>query len=532
MRESELLRFARQSSVLSWWRFWTNYRIGGDPYDKTGTIMSVNSPSLLRITYLFAAAGLLTLVVLIAVSFWLLQKTTSSTEEVLKARDQRTALARLLSAVQDAETGQRGYLLTGEARYLEPYNSASHEVPLRLAETRATFQNDPDAKDKIAKISDAITQKLAELSETVELKKAGKSDDALAIVRTDRGKNIMDVIRSLIGEQVEGIEAKLTGSAQSQKDNALLARWFTLVAGLVIVCAALGATVTILRYTRELVTARAEMESLNAGLEGRVKERTADLQRANDEIQRFAYIVSHDLRAPLVNVMGYTAELEAGLATLTALCNDEKLAELASGSASRTTIQGDLPEAIGFIRTSTQKMDGLIKAILKLSREGQRVLRPEAIDLEEFFDSAIAAVQHRITESEGKVEISKPMPKIDSDRLALEQVFGNLIDNALKYTVSGRPPHIRIVQLPSRWGAVVIEIQDNGRGIAADDAERVFDLFRRAGAQDKQGEGIGLAHVRTLIRRLGGEITMTSELGQGTTFRVMLPRKLPEKANG
>jgi signal transduction histidine kinase len=229
--------------------------------------------------------------------------------------------------------------------------------------------------------------------------------------------------------------------------------------------------------------------------------------------------------------MGYTAELEAGLGALTTLCNDTKLDELASGPTARTTIQEDLPEAIGFIRTSTQKMDGLIKAILKLSREGQRVLRPEAVDLEEFFESAIGAVQHRVSESEGNVELLKPMPTIVSDRLALEQVFGNLIDNALKYTVSGRPPQIRILQLPSRWGAVVIEVQDNGRGIAADDAERVFDLFRRAGAQDKQGEGIGLAHVRTLVRRLGGEITMTSELGKGTTFRVTLPRKLPEKPN-
>jgi signal transduction histidine kinase len=77
----------------------------------------------------------------------------------------------------------------------------------------------------------------------------------------------------------------------------------------------------------------------------------------------------------------------------------------------------------------------------------------------------------------------------------------------------------------------VIEVEDNGRGIAAEDAERVFDLFRRAGVQDKQGEGIGLAHVRTLVRRLGGDIVMTSELGKGTTFRVMLPRKLPEKRN-
>jgi signal transduction histidine kinase len=376
-----------------------------------------------------------------------------------------------------------------------------------------------------------VGQKLEELAQTVELQKDGKHDEALAIVKTDRGKDIMDVIRRHVSRLIDTVEAKLSVSAASQKENASLARWFTLGAGLVILLAALGATATILRYTRDLIAARTEMEELNAGLETRVKERTADLQRANDEIQRFAYIVSHDLRAPLVNVMGYTAELEAGLQTLRALCDDPKLDELASGTAARTAIREDLPEAIGFIRTSTHKMDGLIKAILKLSREGQRVLRPEQIDLQQFFQSAIAAVQHRLNESEGEAEIAGQLPVIESDRLALEQVFGNLIDNALKYTVRDRKPRITIRQRPSIWSVVVIEVEDNGRGIAAEDAERVFDLFRRAGVQDKQGEGIGLAHVRTLVRRLGGDIDMSSELGKGTTFRVVLPRKLPEKRN-
>lgn len=493
--------------------------------------MSLNSPGLLRATYAFAAAALLTLIVLVAVSFWLLQKTTNSTEEVLRAREQRTVLARLLSTVQDAETGQRGYLITGEERYLAPYRDAIKEVAPRLDDVREKFLGDSEAEANVRKIAEAIADKLKELALTVELKQESKSDEAMAIVRSDRGKADMDLIRGLVSSQGDAVEGHLTDSIRDQESNAVLARWFTVGAGVVILLAAIGAAATILRYTRELLGARSEMEFLNTGLETRVKERTADLQRANDEIQRFAYIVSHDLRAPLVNVMGYTAELEAGLGTLTALCDDPKLDELASGAAARAAIREDLPESIGFIRTSTQKMDGLIKAILKLSREGQRVLRPEAVDLQEFFESAVAAVQHRVSEAGGEVEIVRPMPTIESDRLALEQVFGNLIDNAVKYTASDRKLRLSIRQRPSQWGAVLIEIEDNGRGIAAEDGERVFDLFRRAGVQDKQGEGIGLAHVRTLVRRLGGEIVMNSELGKGTTFRVMLPRKLPEKRN-
>ncbi|MBN9248376.1 MAG: HAMP domain-containing histidine kinase, partial [Hyphomicrobium sp.] len=175
---------------------------------------------------------------------------------------------------------------------------------------------------------------------------------------------------------------------------------------------------------------------------------------------------------------------------------------------------------------STQKMDGLIKAILKLSREGQRVLSPERIDLGNFFDSIAGLVQHRVSSAGGEIRIMKPLAIIEGDRLALEQIFGNLVDNAIKYRAKDRPPVVTVRQLSSRWGMIDIVVEDNGRGISAEDKERVFDLFRRAGPQDQQGEGIGLAHVRTLVRRLGGEITMTSELGRGTTFRVTLPTKL------
>jgi signal transduction histidine kinase len=274
---------------------------------------------------------------------------------------------------------------------------------------------------------------------------------------------------------------------------------------------------------------------MNAGLEERVKERTGDLKRANDEIQRFAYIVSHDLRAPLVNVMGYTSELEASLDSLSKIADDPQLAAVPGGPEAKVTIQTDIPESLGFIRSSTKKMDSLIKAILKLSREGQRVLTAEEIRLDEFFNSIAAGVQHRLSELDGEIHIGKPLPIIESDRVALEQIFSNLVDNALKYGVVGRPPKIDIRQVSSGWGATVIEVEDNGRGIAASDHERVFDLFRRAGPQDQQGEGIGLAHVRALVRRLGGEITMTSELGRGTTFRVALPKKLQiqsEQASG
>jgi signal transduction histidine kinase len=117
------------------------------------------------------------------------------------------------------------------------------------------------------------------------------------------------------------------------------------------------------------------------------------------------------------------------------------------------------------------------------------------------------------------------VPAIVSDRIAIDQVFSNLIDNALKYLVDGRPGRIRIEGV-SQGRFVTVTVQDNGRGIAARDLERVFELFRRAGNQDRPGEGIGLAHVKALVRRLGGTIECVSTLGEGSVFSVRLPAVL------
>ncbi|MBD2746904.1 PAS domain-containing protein [Microvirga sp. BT688] len=252
-------------------------------------------------------------------------------------------------------------------------------------------------------------------------------------------------------------------------------------------------------------------------------ERVAELDEANEEIQRFAYIVSHDLRAPLVNVMGFTSELEAAQTEVErfyrhVLAKDPQLVT----AETQTAVETDLPEAIGFIRSSTVKMDKLINAILKLSREGRRVLMPEPLGMRQLLEAQCESVAHQLQERGAELVI-EAVPDLTSDRLAIEQVFGNLFDNAVKYLDTGRPG--RIVVRGSDLGASVrFEIEDNGRGIAPKDFERIFDLFRRSGVQDQQGEGIGLAHVRALVRRLGGTITVSSRPGEGSTFTVVLPK--------
>ena len=190
-----------------------------------------------------------------------------------------------------------------------------------------------------------------------------------------------------------------------------------------------------------------------------------------------------------------------------------------------TAVREDMPEALGFIRASTEKMDRLINAILRLSREGRRNLLPETLDMTAMARNIADSVHHQ-TEAAGAQILVEALPSIESDRLSMEQILGNLIDNAVKYLDAVRPGEIVISgeDLPGGW--VVYRVADNGRGIAARDHERIFELFRRSGKQDRRGEGLGLAFVRNSVRRIGGTIDIESELGKGSTFLLKFPKRL------
>jgi signal transduction histidine kinase len=274
----------------------------------------------------------------------------------------------------------------------------------------------------------------------------------------------------------------------------------------------------------------------NINLEATVDERTADLREANNEIQRFAYIVSHDLRSPLVNIMGFTSELEQlrtdifrRIALLSQAAATASPAPVVAGGVEPdlegedSQLSQDFSEALEFIKSSIAKMDRLISAILNLTREGRREFEPVPIDTRELIEGIVATVAHQAAEAEAQIRIS-PLPEIVSDRLALEQIFSNLIDNALKYLKPGVPGDVSI-RGRTKLGFAIFEIADNGRGIDPRDHQRIFDLFRRAGTQDKPGQGIGLAHVRALVRRLGGTMSVQSELNSGSTFTITLPIK-------
>jgi len=135
------------------------------------------------------------------------------------------------------------------------------------------------------------------------------------------------------------------------------------------------------------------------------------------------------------------------------------------------------------------------------------------------------SVRHQTDASNAEIVV-EPLPAVESDRLSMEQILGNLVDNAVKYLDPARPGRITVSGRETDDGHVVYRIADNGRGISDRDHERIFELFRRSGKQDRAGEGLGLAFVRNSVRRLGGDITVESELGKGSTFTLKFPTRL------
>ena len=491
-----------------------------------GFVQFLRTPTLgRRVAGLLIVALVLLLTTNIA-TFVMMQRTADFNDDVEETQQLRRAIRTAFIDLIEAETGQRGFLLTGNPEHLQVYNDAINRLPASLQGMSEQAEGDLDVGDRAVHVRELAEEKVGELQRTIDLARTGRVGEALGLVRSNRGKVAMDQIRSETLAMDEVLQTRLQfRTRQSEWAGAVTVIANAFGAVLILVLGAVSAWL-IHRYIVEIQSARSALDRMNAGLEGQVRERTADLTRANEEIQRFAYIVSHDLRAPLVNVMGYTSELEqAGKVLERQISLVEQRAPKSVDADAVVAVRDDLPEAIGFIRASTAKMDRLINAILRLSREGRRALVPESLDMTRMVQGIADSVRHQTEAALAEIVVGD-LPWIESDRLSIEQIFGNLIDNAVKYLDPTRPGRIEVTGAEAPGGRLIYRIVDNGRGISDRDHERIFELFRRSGRQDRPGEGLGLAFVRNSVRRLGGEITVESELGQGSTFVLEFPKRL------
>jgi signal transduction histidine kinase len=436
-------------------------------------------------------------------------------------------LSNVLLSVRRAESGQRGYLFTERPVYLEDFSIAEPEATGLLNELRAMTADNPERQRELERIAATVAAKFAEMKRVMAFTDAGDRDRARAEVLSGEGRRLMNTVREQIEAAIADEGRLLTErNLKSQTTNQLLLIVSLLGAAFIVIIGAVSISL-VQRNARKAEIARQELEGTNNNLERIVEYRTADLTEANNEIQRFAYIVSHDLRSPLVNIMGFTSELETlrkeifeEVARLTAeVAALTGQAEAVSGKVEQ--LGTDFDEAIRFIKTSIGNMDRLINAVLKLSREGRRQFNPQTVDMQALLEQISQTVSHRTMELGATLNV-EGLPRVESDPLALEQIFANLIDNAIKYRRTDEPLRITVRGSVALTKAIYA-VEDNGRGIDTGDHQRVFELFRRSGKQDQPGEGIGLAHVRALVRRLGGTMELKSALGQGSTFTVILP---------
>ncbi|WP_426123654.1 sensor histidine kinase [Pararhizobium sp. PWRC1-1] len=469
---------------------------------------------------LFAGAILLLGLVLASLRFATL--TQQSSQGALHAARLNNRAMLLLTLVQDAETRQRGYLITGEEKYLSPFKRAEALIALHFLSVSGDLTKVGISHVTVERLKRLIDDKLGEMRDTIGLKKAGRDAEAIAVVQTDSGKRVMDEIREIM-TRIDAITGNIGFQREETMANA--AKWLliSITGGAVLLVILVGGAIFLaVVHARQLEAARQALAEQNDVLEVRIKQRTQFLERANRELQSYSYIVGHDLRAPLVNIMGFTSELEraAGIFADYVKRSPDTRDDLADKIV-RQAVDDDIPEALGFIRSSMKRMDDLINEILRLARAGSRQLNAEPLNLLDLLSETVANLQHRLDETGASVVLSPALPPVVSDRFALQQIFGNLLDNAVKYADPSRRAVIRVSGTIAN-GFAMIDVADNGRGIAERDRERVFELFRRSGPQDRPGDGIGLAHVRALVRRLGGDVAVKSVLGEGTTFVVTL----------
>lgn len=258
------------------------------------------------------------------------------------------------------------------------------------------------------------------------------------------------------------------------------------------------------RDVTEQKKAADEIKKLNEELEGRVAMRTAQLDNAIKELQSFTYSISHDLRAPLRAINGFSHIINRRY---------------------RETLTREGQQYLDYIIDSSNRMDQLINDLLTYSRLGMKPVVIHQVSLQEIIDHVIIDFQHELEPLHGKITIERELPVINGDESLLSQIFSNLIGNAVKYRQENVPPDIKIDWKKNKSN-FIITVTDNGIGMEEEHLEKIFSVFQRLHGEGKYpGTGIGLANVRKAVTRLGGEVWAASTVGQGSVFTIKLPIK-------
>ena len=305
-------------------------------------------------TTLALAIGAMIVAGLLLSSWTLAERTRVSFETVIAERDIRRTSVDLLSMLRSAESGQRGFLLTGDRDFLEPYQVVRLHLEDKRNDLARLVEDRPTKRERMAELTRLFSLKVAEMDKTLKMSDAGDKEGAIRIVLNESGLRQMEEIRVILDSFIQKSDENIDAGVASQLATTDRLRIINIAGAIAIMVLLATTAYTIARHIKALTHARQELETLNQVLESRVAERTEDLMRANQEVHRYAYIVSHDLRAPLVNVMGFTAELAEALEPLRAyVLADGNTVEEQDILKARQAVIEDIPEALTFIRSSS-----------------------------------------------------------------------------------------------------------------------------------------------------------------------------------
>ncbi|HEY9669251.1 MAG TPA: CHASE3 domain-containing protein [Coleofasciculaceae cyanobacterium] len=439
--------------------------------------------------------------------YWNFLRQKETTERVAQSRLILQRLEAVLSSIKDAETGQRGYLLTGQESYLKPYNSAVKTIEPQIAQLKTLTVADPYQQQQLATLRPLIAQKLAELEETIDLRKNQGLSAAVPLVLTNRGEVLMNQIRTTI-QQMESGKNKQLQNWLTAREQAVFKGQLTFLVGIILNLFAFYLVYRAIRQeTTERHQAEAALKLLNDELEMRVqlataelKESTANLLRSNQELEQFAYVASHDLQEPLRAVNSYAQLLARKY---------------------QANLDAKADKYLGYIMEGATRMQQLINDLLAFSRVGTHGKPLELTDCEVVFSHVLDNLKIAIAENFALVT-HNPLPRVIGDKIQLIQLFQNLIGNAIKFRGEEHPQvHVSAKSQKNEW---VFCVRDNGIGIETEYFDRIFTIFQRLHSRSEYpGTGIGLAVCKKIVERHRGRIWVESMPGQGTTFYFTIP---------
>lgn len=435
-----------------------------------------------------------------SLAYWNLSQHKKTSEELVHSREVLEKLEITLSDLKDAETGQRGYLITGKERYLQPYLNAVAKIEPEIQALRKLTTENPNQQRRLDTLDSLAAEKLAELDQTINLRKNKGFEAAQQVVLTDRGKQVMGKIRMVIQEMAKEERERLEVSVQQAQMNA---QKDTVISTTGIVLSFILLYFVYDSIKREM-TARRQTELALQQLNAETCAALVREQELNEIKSRIVTVISHEYRTPLTTILS-SAELLEHYAHK--LSEEKKIAHLQR------------------IVKAANHLTALVADVLDISEAeaGELDFNPSPLDLESFCRQLVQEQQMRAGQEHPITFVSLGnCSSCMMDEKLLRPIFTNLLSNAIKYSAKGSTVHF---ELRCQEGKVIVQVRDEGIGIPEADRAQLFKPFERgSNVGTISGTGLGLAIVKNLVDLHGGQVAVDSVVGVGTTFTVTLPQ--------